>query len=108
MKFIKRLVVPAVCGFAVLAAGCSAQSGGETTEAESQVTTEVTTPAVTESTAGAQTESVTTKAAETTEQTENTTEEESAEKDFYVTDITDELFEKMKAAGHIPVEGGDE
>lgn len=101
MKFINRLAVPAVCVSAVLAAGCSAQSGSGTTETVSQVTTEATTQAVTESVTGAQTESVTTKAAETTEYAESTTQkEESTEKDFYVTDITDELFEKMKGKSY--------
>ena len=93
MKIIKRLVIPALCGFAVLAAGCSTQSSSETSDTESQVTTD----AATGSAAGGQTESVTSKATESAETTGSTTEEAaSAEKDFYVTDINDEIFARMK------------
>ena len=83
MNHIKRLIIPALCASAVFGAGCSAQSTDEATE--------INAPTVTTGSESSMTEAAQTRAVETTVE-----DAAFADKDFYVSGITDDIFKRME------------
>ena len=82
MKYIKRMIIPVICVSAFFGAGCSMQSAEETTVSEDTT--------VTEGTGSLKSETSPVRPVETTG--ENGV---SADKDFFVSGITDDIFKRM-------------